>query len=337
MTAADRSVNPDRRGRRGRRLSAAGTTPAVTATAATAALCWWALRGVDRAALAHAARGTDVTVVALVALGYTAAFSLLDVARFTLVYRRHLAPHVPVRDVTVIVCGKQLLGVFFPPLTKLIAPLYFRRRWQVGAIRTLGATEVLTVADGIVVVTCVGAGAAFGGGLPGGAVPVGSAIATVLAAFLLWMWLPAARRVLPRVRGSAFLSVIARTRPAEMAVQLLLRFGGVVAMCAAWQVLTLAVGADLGRERLAQFCAVFLLATQLPLSVGGYGGPQGVCVLLLTDTWHLLSRADAVALSLLWSSMYLLSRALLSSLFVIPMVRLLKGVPPLCAAEPNGN
>ncbi|MEV7870542.1 lysylphosphatidylglycerol synthase domain-containing protein [Streptomyces sp. NPDC088124] len=302
---------------------------AVTLVAA-GGICWWALRGVDGAALAQALGKADVPVAVLSALGYTAAFYALDVAGFTLVYRRHLAPDVPTREVATVVCGKQLLGLIFPPLTKVVAPLYFRRRWGVGAARTLGATEVLTVADGIVVLACIGAGATLGSGLPGGAALLSIGPAAGLAVFLLWVWLPAGRRIFPRLRDSAFLSVFVRTGPAEMAVQLALRAGLVLAMFAAWWLLISAMGLDLGLQHLAQFCAVFLFATQLPLSIGGYGGPQGVCVLLLADTWHVLSRTDAVALSLLWSTLYLLSRATVSAFFVLPMVRLLSGgnTPP---------
>jgi hypothetical protein len=319
------------------------TTGVLATAGAAGVICWWALRGVDRTALAGALHETRPAVIALVALGYTAAFYALDVTGFALVYRRHLTPQVPIRHVATIVCGKQLLGLIFPPLTKLIAPVYFHRRWRVGMARTLGATEVLTIADAVVVIAFVLAGAALGStGLPAGVALLGISACVVLALFLLWAWLPAARRVFPRIRRSEFLAAFIRSSPAEMTMQLALRLALVLAMLAAWWLLLLGSGHRLGPGHLAQFGALFLLATQLPVSVGGYGGPQGVCVLLLTDTWKMLPRADAVALSLLWSTAYLLSRALISAFFAAPMIRLLRsdtghiaqeGEP--CTVEPS--
>jgi hypothetical protein len=321
------------------------TAGAVATAGAAGVICWWALRGVDRTALARALHETHPSVIALVALGYTAAFYALDVTGFALVYRRHLTPEVPVRHVMTIVCGKQLLGLIFPPLTKLIAPVYFRRHWRVGIVRTLGATEVLTIADAVVVIASVSAGTALGRtGLPAGIVLLGIGACVALALFFLWAWLPAAHRVFPRIRGSQFLAAFIRSSPAEMTMQLTLRLALVLATLAAWWLLLLGSGHRLGPGQLAQFGALFLVATQLPVSVGGYGGPQGVCVLLLTDTWKLLPRADAVAVSLLWSTAYLLSRALISAFFAAPMIRLLRsgtsraekeGEP--CTVEPSNS
>ena len=308
-------------------------TALVTAGAA-GAICWWALRGVDRTALAQALHETRPAVIALSALGYTAAFYALDITGFALVYRRHLTPQVPIRHVVTIVCGKQLLGLIFPPLTKLIAPVYFHRHWRVGMARTLGATEVLTVADAAAVIAFFLAGAALGStGLSADVVLLGVGACVVPALLLFWAWLPAARRVFPRMRRSEFLAAFIRSSPAEMTVQLALRLALALAMLAAWWLLLLGSGHRLGPGHLAQFGALFLIATQLPVSVGGFGGPQGVCVLLLTDTWKLLPRSDAVALSLLWSTAYLLSRALISAFFAAPMIRLLRSDTARTAEE----
>ncbi|WP_253765571.1 lysylphosphatidylglycerol synthase domain-containing protein [Goodfellowiella coeruleoviolacea] len=314
--------------RRARELLSAALT-----VVAAAALCWWSLRGVDWPSLLDTLRRSSPALVALSVIGYTLAFCVLDVTGFTLVYRRHLAPGVPVRDVIVVVCGKLLPGLVFPLLTKVVAPVYFRRRWGVPALRTLGATEVLTVADAVVLVGVVAVGALLTDGMPAVTAPLGAVVAAVLAAFLLWAWLPSARPLFPRLRANAFLSVLVRTSPAEMLVQLALRFGLVVAMALSWWLLLLATGTPLSPGHLVQFCSVFLIATQLPISVGGYGGPQGVCVLLLSDAWGLLSQVEAVALSLLWSTAYLLSRAVVGAAFAVPVFRLLRAGGPV---EPEG-
>ncbi|SDG51100.1 Lysylphosphatidylglycerol synthase TM region [Lentzea fradiae] len=295
----------------------------LTLTAA-ALLCWWSLSGVDWATLPDAVRRAHPGLVVAAVAGYTVAFCVLDTAAFTLVYRKHLAAAVPVRHVATIVCGKQLLGVVFSPLTKLVATLYFHRRWRVPVLRTLGATEVLTVADTIVLVGLVVVGTGTVDGMPAGASVLAALMALALALFLLWAWLPAARGVLPRLRRNAFLSVLVQTSPAQMLAQLGLRSCLVLAMAASWWSLLLANGVDLDFGRLVQFCSVFLVVVQLPVSVAGYGGPQGACVLLLSDAWGLMSREDAAVLSLLWSTAYLVSRVVIGFLFAVPAVRLLR-------------
>lgn len=263
-------------------------------------------------------------LVALAVAGYTVAFCALDTAAFTLVYRGHLVADVPVRHVAAVVCGKQLLAVVFSPLTKVVATLYFHRRWRVPVLRTLGATEVLTVADTIVLVALLVGGALFVDGMPAGTLVLGSSLAVLPALLLLWAWLPAARGLLPRLRRTAFLSVLVRTSPAQMSAQLGLRFGVVVAMGVSWWLLLLSNDVALDLGRLLQFCSVFVVVTQLPISVAGYGGPQGACVLLFADVWELMSRVDAVALSLLWSTAYLVSRLVVGSLFAVPLLNLLR-------------
>lgn len=289
-----------------------------------AALCWWSLRGVQWTTLLDAVRRSSPALVVATVAGYTIAFCALDTAAFTLVYRTHLAPQVPIRHVATIVCGKQLIGVLFSPLTKIVATLYFHRRRGVPVLRTLGASEVLTVADTIVLVGFIVVGTVFVDDLPAGTLVTAALMAVVLALFLLWAWLPAARGLLPRLRRNAFMSVLVRTSPGQMAVQLGLRLGLVLAMAVSWWLLLLSNGVELDLGRLLQFCSVFLVATQLPTSIAGYGGPQGTCVLLLADAWGLMSRVDAVALSLVWSTAYLVARVGIGFLFAVPMVKLMR-------------
>jgi hypothetical protein len=313
--------------------------------AVAVAICVWAVWGVDGAALATALGRADLWLIAAVMLTYTAIFYALDVVGFVLVYRRHLVRSVPAWHVTVIVCGKQLLGVIFPLLTKVVAPVYFRRRWGIGVLRTLGATELLSFADAVAVIVFVTAGVAWGGlQLPTVLLVVGACWWVYLVLYLAWVWLPAGGRVLPRLRRSEFFAVFSRARPAELAIQVALRSLLAVAMFGALWLLLIGAGHRLDLGQLATFGALFLFGLQLPISIGGYGAPQGISVLLLADSWHLMSHADAVAFSVLWSAAFLASRAVLSAPFAAPMTRLLSRPPGIpmtevtpCAAAPNAT
>lgn len=299
----------------------------ITVVAAVA-ICVWSLHGVDLAELGDALRRADQWMVFAVMLGYTAIFYLADVSGFGLVYRGYLTPRVSWWQVTVIVCGKQLLGLLFPLLTKVVAPLYFRRRWGIPVLRTLGATQLLSCSDLIVTIVFVAGGALTGGlQLPPLVLIVGGGLWAMLVLGLAWLWLPAGSRLMPKVRHSEFFAVFTEAGPRELVVQIALRCMVTVAMFGSLWLLLLSSGHSLEIGQLATFGALFLLVSQLPVSVGGFGGPQGVSVLLLTDSWHVLDRADSVAFSLLWSTAFLICRTVLSLPFAVPMVRLLARAP----------
>jgi hypothetical protein len=119
--------------------------------------------------------------------------------------------------------------------------------------------------------------------------------------------------------------VFTEARPAELGTQIALRAVLASAMFATLWLLLLGSGHQLAVGQVATFGALFLFGSQLPVSVGGYGAPQGISVLLLADSWHVMGRPDAVAFSLLWSAAFLACRAVLSLGFALPLTRLLAG------------
>lgn len=321
---SDRSDQSDQSA--GQRMQTRAIVVNSLVTAAIAgAVCWWALRGVDTSELGAALDRADPVVMVALSAAATAAFFAADITGFVLVYRRHLAPGVPVRDVAALVCAKQLPGLVTPILTKAVAPLYFRRRWGVPVLRTVGASEIITFADAFVVLCLVTSAFAFGAlDLPT-AVLVFVAVWWIYAAlYSTWAWLPAARRILPGLREREFFRAFATARPREIAVQIGLRAGLAAVNAAVMWLMLAELGLRLDAGQTLVFTSIFLFATQLPVSVGGYGGPQGVTPLLLVSTWHLTDREQAAAFSLIWSTLLLAGRALAGVAFALPAVRLLR-------------
>jgi hypothetical protein len=309
-----------------------GVGGVVMSAGAAGGLCWWALAGVDWHEVGAAMGGADVAVLAGLTVAYLAVFYAVEIAGFLVAYRRHLVADVPARHVAVLVGGKQLLGVVSPLLTKVVAPLYFRRRWEVPVLSAVGASELVGFADGVATLLLVSAAVAVGAGLPGPLVASFAGWWVVLAVYVVWAWAPHAphapdgRRT--RLRESKLLRPLARTAPRELAAQVALR----LALGAASAVVVREVLAELGQGQaqglgsgqLILLGTLVLSTAMLPLSVGGYGGPQGVAVLLLVEAWGVASREDALAFSLVWSTMFLVGRVVVGAALAVPLLRLVE-------------
>jgi len=77
---------------------------------------------------------------------------------------------------------------------------------------------------------------------------------------------------------------------------------------------------DLSLWQLVIFSPLFVASAFLPISVGGYGGPQGVAVLLLVQLWQVTNIESAIAFSMLWSTFFLLGRCSVGALLTIPFI-----------------
>lgn len=282
---------------------------------------WWALAGVDRAELGDALTGVDTTAALAATAVYLGVFYAAEIAGFLVVYRRHLVAEVPSRDVAVVVAGKHLLGAVSPLLTKAVAPLYFRRRWSVPVLRTVGASELVGFADVLSTLLLLSASLLVGGArLPA---PLALAFGVwwlVVVLYAVWAWTPTVRP--SRLREAKLLQAFARTTPRELAVQVALRLAvGLGALVLLHQILA-ELGHSLAPGRLVLLGSLLLFTSMLPIAVGGYGGPQGVAVLLLVEAWDVMGREDALAVSLLWSTLFTLGRVAVGVPLALPLLRL---------------
>ena len=79
---------------------------------------------------------------------------------------------------------------------------------------------------------------------------------------------------------------------------------------------------ELAFWQLLVFSPLFVSSAFLPISAGGYGGPQGVAVLLLVQFWHVTNIESAVAFSMLWSTFFLLGRLSVGGILTVPFLAL---------------
>lgn len=288
-----------------------------------AAIIWWSLRGTDWAAVRD---GLDPSVLPALmgcVLVFAVSFGTCDVLAFGAAWRRHLDPQVPWRDVRTLVLGKQLLFATVPLLTKTVPPAYFWRRRGLPLGRVVGASELVSMAELLVVLTVVAITALTGQADLGPTstwVVVGLWLAMVVGA--CWVRRPGARGDL-----GGLLRALRTAAPRELVTQLGLRALHLTVAVSCVGVLLHRWGADLDLGRLVVFGALFLISGTLPISLGGFGGPQGVAVALLVHSWGVLSAPQALGFSLCWSTAVLVTQLATGTVHLPRLLRLLRAQP----------
>jgi hypothetical protein len=303
-----------------------------------AVLCWWAARSVSSGELRAGFEGIRLFAVLATMTAFGISFFTVDVLGFGMSWRRHLAPDIPWRDVRALVCGKQVFFLVLPLLTKVVAPLAFWRRLRVRPLHTVSASELVNVSEltaimGLVSVTLIVSDVAVGFGLT--AVVVAWWIAASIA--LLWLTSPRLRQRLPRLQSAALLHAFTRARPREVAIQVGLRGAHqLITLMCVWTLLA-EMGTRLSVSQLLSFGPLFIFSSFLPISLAGYGGPQGLAVALLADRWGLLSPGRALAFSLVWSTGLLVLQTGVGLAHLPRMIELLRAPPAEPAAEVTGH
>jgi hypothetical protein len=291
-------------------------------------ICAWAARGISHAELREGIHGIPLWPL-LASLGFfTVSFFTADVLGFGLSWRAHLAPEMEWKDVRALVCGKQVLALALPVLTKVVGPLYFWRRWKISPARALGASELVNTCDLTTVVLFTSVTLLVSD------VELGTGLTVVVAAWWVlalaggvWLWSPRLRNLWPRARSAALLQAFTTTTRAELAKLMALRVAHQLVLLTCVRALLAGMGATLSPSQLAAFGPLFIFSGALPISLAGFGGPQGLAVALLAYRWRLMAPGQAMAFSLVWSSGFLVLQTAVAVAHFPRMLTLLRAKP----------
>jgi hypothetical protein len=278
---------------------------------AAAAIAWiWGT--VPVAAVREALAAVRPSVVLGVVMTWALGYVVVEVLSFGLVWRRHLAPSLAWRDAATLVCGKMILSPLLPGLTKAVPVMAFWRKYRVPATRVLGAGELIGAAE-VTVLTVLATVALLAGDVRLGPGPL-SALACYWAAIPLVV---AMRRV-PRfsqLERWGLLAPWVGTRLPDALGLLALRWALAVLSIACVHFVLVELGVRLAPSATLAFGSLLLFSSCcLPVSVGGYGGPQALATLLLANTWGVCSPAQAVGASLVWATAVLSVQVAVGSL-----------------------
>jgi hypothetical protein len=294
----------------------------------TLGIFWWILSGIDFDSLKSAMSGIYWGEVALVIGGFCILMMVGDVFSFGAGFKWLVDPRAPWSHMLMIRSGTIFSGVIFTPLGELFAPYYFFRKWHKSVLRTVGAALFVALIDS-----------------SSGAISLAIAFIFFDTSMLSQYWLlllighgalllalaiAFSRFVLPKlpsfVKEREFFHAM-RTADFFLVLKIfLVRMSVFSGACFTLFYLLQMMQIELSIAQALLFIPLFMASIFLPISAGGYGGPQGAAVLFLVQLWDLCSVEQALAFSLLWSTFFLIGRAAVSGLFILPLWRMLQGL-----------
>ncbi|HZN93253.1 MAG TPA: hypothetical protein VFB81_11145 [Myxococcales bacterium] len=282
--------------------------------AVAAGLCVYAARGLSAAAVREGMGALSLPVLAGALVVFTATYYAMEILGFGMTWRRHVWDQMPWSHVRALVCGKQILFLVFPLLTKTVGPLYFWRRRRISPLLAVGASEMIGGAE-----LTVAAAASLAG-----AVQVSFALAAALGAALAIAVALVLLRRAPAIAGLRFFRALREASAGELWFQLALRAAiQAIALACVWLLLA-GMGARLDLGQLLTFGPIFVISGSSIVSIAGYGGPQGVAVEVLANRWGALSAPAALGFSLAWSTGLLVTQTLVGAFHFPRMVQLLR-------------
>lgn len=297
----------------------------------TVGIFWWILSGIDFVSLKVAMSDISWIEVSLVIGAFCLWMFIGDIFSFGAGFKYLVDVRAPWSHMFMIRSGTIFSGVIFPPLGELFAPYYFYRQWNKNVLRTVGTSIYVVLVDsscGAIALAC--AFLFFDTSMLSN---MWLLLLSAHTALLLGVSLAFSRFGLPylpeRFKNGEFFFAM-RTVSFSFTIKLLLmRLAVFAAMCTTIYYLLEVMGIQLSIAQALLFIPLFMASVFLPISAGGYGGPQGAAVLFLVELWEMCSAEQALAFSLLWSTFFLVGRAVVSGLFIFPLWRMLQTIKPL--------
>lgn len=296
----------------------------------TVGIFWWILSGVDFASLKMVMSGISWLEVSLLIGAFCLWMFIGDVYSFGAGFKFIVDPRAPWSHMFMIRSGTIFSGVIFPPLGELFAPYYFYRKWRKSVLRTVGTSLYVVLVDsscGALALAC--AFLFFDTSMLSNMwllLLAGHASLLIAASFIFSRWgLP---YIPQRFKESEFFYAMRTVSFSFTFILLLIRLSVFAGVFATLYYLLVAMDIQLSIAQALLFIPLFMASVFLPISAGGYGGPQGAAVLFLVELWGLCSTEQALGFSLLWSTFFLIGRAAVSGVFILPLWRMLQTIKP---------
>lgn len=287
----------------------------------TFGIFWWIFSGIDLDKVMTTLQGLDWFSMLLVMTVFCIFFMLMDVFSFGAGYKLFVEKETPWRDLFFIRGGAMFTGVLFPPLAEVVAPYYFVKRWKQPILRVIGAGLLVLVLDSYCATAALGIVFIFFDTASISANWLYLVIAhwSLLVVGVVVFSSALKYRLPSRLRDSHFFSAFMNVTLLLALRLYLVRLCAFVAVCVTLYYLMSAMKIELTVAQSLLFIPIFMASVFLPISAGGYGGPQGAAILLLVDAWQVASAEQALAFSILWSTFFLVGRTLVGGAFIIPL------------------
>jgi len=311
----------------------------------TFAIFYWIFRSVPFRDVWTNLLAADLSYFLPSMIAFLGAFFLADVFSFGQAYRWFNAPDITLREMMECRGAPYVIQIGLAPLAETLFPLYLWRRKGVRISQTLSSNIWTFLNDGAAFMTAISAAVIYNffTGLVPALGPTWLAVVVIFWGFYLgnlYFWHSRFReRAANWIANSE-----AAAEPATKARQLLRRAGAellqllrtfsvahwhqylrvYLVRLAMWAFCLLsnyaalrAVGVDPPLPLAAVAIPLIVLSIFQPISVGGYGGPQLIAVYFFSRlSASGTDEAKVLAYSLLWSTAFLIGRAVIGLIFI---------------------
>ncbi len=280
----------------------------------------WVWSGIDFESLQEAMAGISWWKVTGIVGAFCVVMYICDVFSFGASFKWLVDPRTTWIDIFYMRTATIFAAVIFPPAGEVFAPYYFYKKWGQPVLLTLGAAFFVVLLDSsTAAISLASAFIFFDTSMLS---PLWLVFLVghsgMLLAFIV-MFSRLGQKYLPAfMQKSIFFGPMRQADFLIVFKIFCVRALNFLAACATIFYLIKIMKIDLSVAQALLFIPLFWLSTFLPISAGGYGGPQGASILFLVELWSLCSAEQALGFSLLWSTFFLLGRSISSGVFVLP-------------------
>lgn len=283
-------------------------------------ILYWVFSSVDIENLKDIFATVPLWVCLVAMAGATLGILIGDMLSFGNCYRWFLVKSIQWWDILCIRSTIFLLLATFSPLAPILPLGYFYKRWQIPIFRTFSMGLIVIFLDGYAGSALIAA-AMFMSDQP---------IAWYWKALVAGHWLFLAAVLTfyfsrfrdSKIFGEPLRALFFAFRLATFK-QYVFIYGSrlflIITQVIAVKILLDTLNIQLQLWQIFIFVPLFYGSAFLPISAGGYGGPQGAAILFLVEVWNVTDSETALVFSLIWSTMFLLCRVVLGMTFLFPM------------------
>lgn len=294
----------------------------------TGGILYWVFSAVDVDNLQEIFSTVPLWICLIAMVGATLGILIGDIMSFGNSYRWFLVKSISWWDILCLRSSIFLLIATFSPLAPILPLGYFYKRWQIPIFRTFSMGLIVIFLDGYA-----------GSGLIAMAFfmsdqPIAWYWQALIAAHWLFLGVVLtyyfSRFRDSKLFGETLQALFFAFRLATFK-QYLFIYGSRVFLLTtqiiAVKILLDVLNIHLELWQLFIFVPLFYGSAMLPISAGGYGGPQGAAILFLVELWNITDTETALVFSLVWSTLFLVCRVGLGLIFLLPMWKAINANP----------
>lgn len=304
----------------------------------TVAILWWVFRGIDFYEFMESLRGARLGILLPALFGFTAVFAIGDILSFGMCYRWFIVPDLTLKEILNVRWGTYLFQAFYTPLHIFSLLAYMIRHkgapltWVLSAGGFAGLNDIFVVNAVMTVALIMNTIFNFAPELePFWLFPLAFPWLIAFVHFRYWFTDSKDRYGLrfsthPLLRSSRLGQVHHYLK--IYAARLMIALAGIISHAIALR----AFGIEVPFPVVVVVAPLIIGGAFMPISAGGFGGPQLVALLLLPYTDG--DETVLAAYSMSFSACFTLGRALLGAAFLPGYLRDLRDAVPRMTTDP---